>query len=376
MPCVSRSAGVSGHFCFGCLGRSGSWSHWWCDGSWRVGVRSVCDGVPLGGLGGEPLGFGTTLPGPGRRWLSLSVRRRCWGRRVASPGRRRLRLGRWLSAAVALVTWRLARSLHFVACRWHGRSTPEQQSSGAAGRRNGAATWAPGRWSVGALGCWSLGARSAGMLVRWGGRAVGRRSAGAAGGRSGWAFRQWGGGATGRRGATAAERQNAGAVERQSSAALECRSSRVPRQWGAGVSVRRGAGAVGRRGAGAAECRCGGVLGWWGAGVPGWRSAGIVKCRGSGVVGCASNGAPECASNGVLQCRSGVFAGEWFIKNKTHIVFLGLFAAECLPQIVFCGLLSVVHSFATGRLPRIGRPLPSAGSPQGPLLRSDPFLPI
>ena len=140
VTCVSRSAGVSGHFCFGCLGRSGSWSHWWCDGSWRVGVRSVCDGVPLGGLGGEPLGLGTTLPGPGRCWLSLSVRRRCWGRRVASPGRRRLRLGRWLSAAVALVTWRLARSLHFVACRWHGRSTPEQQSSVAAGRRNGAAT--------------------------------------------------------------------------------------------------------------------------------------------------------------------------------------------------------------------------------------------
>ena len=202
VPCVSRSAGVSGHFCFGCLGRSGSWSHWWCGGSWRVGARSVCDGVPLGGLGGEPLGFGTTLPGPGRRWLSLSVRRRCWGRRVASPGRRRLRLGRWLSAAVALVTWRLARSLHFVACRWHhdGRSTPEQQSSGAAERRNGAAAGAPGRWSVGALGCWSLGARSAGMLVRWGGRAVGRRSAGAAGGRSGWALRQWGVGATGRPG--------------------------------------------------------------------------------------------------------------------------------------------------------------------------------
>ena len=78
VPCVSRSAGVSGHFCFGCLGRSGLWSHWWCDDSWWVGVRSVCDGVPLGGLGGEPLGFGTTLPGPGRRWLSLSVRRRCW----------------------------------------------------------------------------------------------------------------------------------------------------------------------------------------------------------------------------------------------------------------------------------------------------------
>ena len=101
-----------------------------------------------------------------------------------------------------------------------------------------------------------------------------------------------------------------------------------------------------------------------------------MKCRGSGVVGRASNGAPERASTGVLQCWSGVFAGECFIKNKTHIVFLGLFAAECLPQIVFCGLLSVVQSFATGRLPRIGRPLPSAGSPQGPLLRSDPFLSI
>ena len=136
-------------------------------------VRSVMGCPALGGLGGEPLGFGTTLPGPGRRWLSLSVRRRCWGWRVASPGRRRLRLGRWLSAAVALVTWRLARSLHFVACRWHGRSTPEQQSSGAAGRRNGAATWAPGRWSVGALGCWSPGAAESRNVG-----AVGRQSCG------------------------------------------------------------------------------------------------------------------------------------------------------------------------------------------------------
>ena len=253
------------------------------------------------------------------------------------------------------------------------------RSSRAPGQQDAGTVRQRGRRGGGVLGRWGAGApgrRSAGMLVRWGGRAVGRRSAGAAGGRSGWAFRQWGGGATGRRGATAAERQNAGAVERQSSAALECRSSRVPRQWGTGVSARWGAGAVGHRGAGAAECRCGGVLGWWGAGVPGWRSAGIVKCRGSGVVGCASNGAPERASTGVLQCWSGVFAGECFIKNKTHIVFLGLFAAECLPQIVFCGLLSVVHSFATGRLPRIGRLLLSAGSPQGPLLRSDPFLAI
>ena len=204
VPCVSRSAGVSGHFCFGCLGRSGSWSHWWCDGSWRVGVRSVCDGVPLGGLGGEPLGFGTTLPGPGRRWLSLSVRRRCWGRRVASPGRRRLRLGRWLSAAVALVPRRLARSLHFVACRWHGRSTPEQQSSGAAGRRNGAATWAPGRWSVGALGCWSPGA---------------------------------------------AERRNVGAVGRQSCGAPECRSGGGPQRLGVSSVGRRGAGVPQQRSA-------------------------------------------------------------------------------------------------------------------------------
>ena len=178
-----------------------------------------------------------------------------------------------------------------------------------------------GRWGAGAPGL-----RSAGMLVRWGGRAVGRRS-----GRSGWAFRQWGGGAAGRRGATAAERQNASAVGRQSSAAPECRYGGVPGQWGAGVLGRRSAGVVG--------CGGDGVRGWW--------CAGIVKCRGSGVVGCASNGAPECASNGVPQCRSGVFAGERFIKNESHIVFLGLFAAECLPRIVFCGSFTLAPSCAS-----------------------------
>jgi hypothetical protein len=146
-------------------------------------------------------------------------------------------------------------------------------------------------------------------------------------------------------------------VGQQSSGAPECRCSGTPEQRSTGVSEQQSAAAVGRRGAGMAGCRDGGVLGrrsagvvgWRGAGVPGWRSAGIVKCRGSGVVGCASNGAPECASNGVLQCRSGVFAGECFIENKTHIVFLGLFAAECLPRIVFCGSFTLDR--APARLP-------------------------
>ena len=279
VPCVSRSAGVSGHFCFGCLGRSGSWSHWWCDGSWRVGVRSVCDGVPLGGLGGEPLGFGTTLPGPGRRWLSLSVRRRCWGRRVASPGRRRLRLGRWLSAAVALVTWRLARSLHFVACQWHGRSTLEQQSSGAAGRRNGAATWAPGRWSVGALGCWSPGAAERRNVG-----AVGRQSCGAPECRSGGGPQRLGVSSVGRRGD--------GAPGCHSSGAPECRCSGTPEQRSTGVSEQQSAAAVGRRGVGTVGCRGSGAPGCWGGGVPVWWGAGMVGCGGAGVAVCRDSEVP------------------------------------------------------------------------------------
>ena len=133
--------------------------------------------------------------------------------------------------------------------------------------------------------------------------------------------------------ARAAQHRSVGAAECRDSGAPECRYGGVPGQWGAGVLGRRSAGVVG----------CGGD------GVSGWRCAGIVKCRGSGVVGCASNGAPECASNGVLQCRSGVFAGECFIKNKTHIVFLGLFAAECLPRIVFCGSFTLDR--APARLP-------------------------
>ncbi len=281
VPCVPRSAGVSGRFCFGCLGRSGSWSHWWCGGSWRVGARS--------GMGCRWAGSVVSPSASGLR-CQAQVAVGCHCPCVATAGD-----GGWRRPAVAGCTsvvgcpppllwtrgtWRGPCSMHFVACRWHGRSTPEQQSSGAAGRRNGAAAGAPGRWSVGALGCWSPGAAECRNVG-----AVGRQSCGAPECQSGGGPQRPGVSSVGQRSGGAPGCHSSGAPERRCSGTPEQRSTGVSEQQSAAAVERRSVGTVGCRGSGAPGCRGGGVPVWWGAGMVGCGGAGVAVCRDSEVPG-------------------------------------------------------------------------------------------